>query len=98
MVTVGIRNLKNSLSQYINLAKSGEKVVITDHNKIVAELVPSPGASSASGLLREYLEEQVLKGSIVKSVKRTKIHKRKEKNKYDESALKRIYTDTRDER
>ena len=98
MVTVGIRNLKNSLSQYINLVKSGEKVVITDHNKIVAELVPSPGVSPASGLLREYLDEQVLEGSILKSVKRTKIRKRKGKHKYDESALKKIYTDTRDER
>ena len=98
MVTVGIRNLKNSLSQYINLVKSGEKVVITDHNKIVAELVPFPAVSPASGLLMEYLDEQVLEGSIIKSVKRTKICKRNGKNKYDESALKKIYTDTRDER
>ena len=98
MVTVGIRNLKDSLSQYINLVKSGEKVVITDHNKIVAELVPFPAVSTASGLLREYLDEQVLEGSIIKSVKRTKIRKRKGKYKYDESALKKIYTDTRDER
>ena len=37
MITVGIRNLRNSLSKYIELAKNGETILITDHNKIVAE-------------------------------------------------------------
>ena len=98
MVTVGIRNLKNSLSQYINLVKSGEKVIITDHNKIVAELIPFSGTSSVPGLLKEYFEEQVLSGAIVKSTKRTKISKRKRTGKYDKRTLKEIYTETRNER
>ena len=98
MVTVGIRNLKNSLSKYITLVKSGEKVIITDHNKIVAELIPPYGVSSESGLLMEYLEEQTLNGSVTRSTKRIKISKTKQTNKYDNTALKKIYTDTRNER
>jgi prevent-host-death family protein len=42
MLTVGIRDLKNQLSQYLQHVKNGEKVVITEHNKIIAEItVPS---------------------------------------------------------
>lgn len=98
MITVGIRNLKNSLSQYINMVKTGEKILITDHNRIVAELIPSSGTSSLSGLLKKYLEEQTLNGSIIKSTRRTKISKTKKINKYDKNALKNIYEDTRNDR
>jgi len=40
MRTVGLKTLKNKLSQYVRLAASGETVVITDRNHIVAEIVP----------------------------------------------------------
>ena len=38
MITVGIRDLKNQLSLYLQYVKEGEKVIITEHNKIVAEI------------------------------------------------------------
>lgn len=38
MKSVGIRELKNQLSKYLGLVKNGEVVVVTDHNKIVAEI------------------------------------------------------------
>ena len=38
MDTVGIRELKSHLSQYIDLVKKGENILITEHNKVVAEL------------------------------------------------------------
>src|SRR5437588_3830012 len=38
--TVGLKTLKNRLSEYVRLAASGETVVITDRNRIVAEIVP----------------------------------------------------------
>ncbi len=98
MITVGIRNLKNSLSQYLNMVKAGEKVLITDHNKIVAELIPSSGTLSLSGLLKKYIEEQTLNGSISKSTKKTKLSKRKKTNEYDTAALKNIYDETRNDR
>lgn len=44
MRTVGIRELKNRLSEYIRLVRSGERVLVTDRGVIVAELRP-PGTS-----------------------------------------------------
>jgi prevent-host-death family protein len=38
---VGIRELKSRLSAYIEQARRGETVVITDRGKVVAQLVPS---------------------------------------------------------
>lgn len=40
MRTVGLKALKNKLSEYVRLASSGETVVITDRNRPVAEIVP----------------------------------------------------------
>jgi prevent-host-death family protein len=40
MRSVGLKRLKNKLSEYVRLAASGETVVITDRNRIVAEIVP----------------------------------------------------------
>lgn len=40
MRTVGLKTLKNKLSEYVRLAASGETVVITDRGRVVAELVP----------------------------------------------------------
>ena len=40
MRTVGLKTLKNKLSEYVRAAASGETVLVTDRNKVVAELVP----------------------------------------------------------
>ncbi|MGE0258137.1 MAG: type II toxin-antitoxin system Phd/YefM family antitoxin [Alphaproteobacteria bacterium] len=40
MKTVGLKTLKNKLSEYVRLAASGETVVITDRGRPVAEIVP----------------------------------------------------------
>ena len=40
MRTVGLKILKNKLSEYVRLAAAGETVVITDRGRAVAELVP----------------------------------------------------------
>ena len=42
MRTVGIRELKNSLSEYLRRVRSGESVLVTDRGEVVAELTP-PG-------------------------------------------------------
>jgi len=38
--TVGLKTLKNKLSEYLRLAAAGETVLISDRDRIVAELVP----------------------------------------------------------
>jgi prevent-host-death family protein len=40
MRSVGLKTLKNKLSEYVRLAAAGETVVITDRNRVVAEIVP----------------------------------------------------------
>ncbi|HZK90598.1 MAG TPA: type II toxin-antitoxin system prevent-host-death family antitoxin [Stellaceae bacterium] len=40
MRTVGLKILKNKLSEYVRAAASGETVFVTDRNRIVAEIVP----------------------------------------------------------
>ena len=46
MRTVGVRELKNRLSEYLRQARSGESVLVTDRGQVVAELTP-PGQGSA---------------------------------------------------
>jgi prevent-host-death family protein len=40
MRRVGLKILKNKLSEYVRLAAAGETIVVTDRNRIVAEIVP----------------------------------------------------------
>jgi antitoxin (DNA-binding transcriptional repressor) of toxin-antitoxin stability system len=45
---VGLKVLKNRLSEYVRLAASGETVLITDRDRVVAELIPpAPGRGDA---------------------------------------------------
>jgi len=46
MRAVGIKVLKNTLSEYVRLAANGETVLVTDRDRVVAELgPPAPGRS-----------------------------------------------------
>jgi antitoxin (DNA-binding transcriptional repressor) of toxin-antitoxin stability system len=40
MRSVGLKVLKNKLSEYVRLAAAGETVLVTDRDHVVAELVP----------------------------------------------------------
>jgi antitoxin (DNA-binding transcriptional repressor) of toxin-antitoxin stability system len=42
MKAVGIRELKNRLSEYLRLVRGGENILVTDRGEVVAELRP-PG-------------------------------------------------------
>ncbi|MDR1950008.1 MAG: type II toxin-antitoxin system prevent-host-death family antitoxin [Spirochaetaceae bacterium] len=39
MIMVGVRDLKNQLSRYLQYVKDGENVIVTEHNRIIAEIV-----------------------------------------------------------
>ena len=43
----GIRELKDNLSRYIRRIEAGERISVTAHGRVVAELVP-PGTGAAS--------------------------------------------------
>jgi len=61
MRAVGLKVLKNRLSEYVRLAASGETVLVTDRDKVVAELVP-PREGRSSILADVVLAEAVRKG------------------------------------
>jgi antitoxin (DNA-binding transcriptional repressor) of toxin-antitoxin stability system len=63
MRAVGIKILKNKLSEYIRLAENGETVLVTDRDRVVAEL--SPPHKNRSPLLADaLLAEAVRQGWI----------------------------------
>jgi prevent-host-death family protein len=53
MKSVGLRELKNRLSEYVRAVRSGDGVLVTDRGEVVAELLPpgsrvdEPGVPSA---------------------------------------------------
>jgi antitoxin (DNA-binding transcriptional repressor) of toxin-antitoxin stability system len=48
MRSVGLKEHKNKLSEYLRLAAGGETVLVTDRNRVVAEIgPPSPTRSPA---------------------------------------------------
>jgi len=57
----GIRELKNNLSRYIRRVEAGERVVVTAHGRIVAELVPPSSVSRSQG---SQFERLVASGTI----------------------------------
>jgi prevent-host-death family protein len=55
MRTVGLKTLKNKLSEYVRLAAAGEAVVITDRGRVVAEIVPP--RSKKEGVIERGIRE-----------------------------------------
>ena len=63
MHTVGIKRLKDQLSKHIRAAAAGETVLVTDRDRVVAELVP-PQVTRSPVLADALLSEAVRKGWI----------------------------------
>ena len=63
MRSVGLKVLKNKLSEYVRLAAGGETVLVTDRDRVVAEIVP-PRAGRSPMLADAMLAEAVREGWI----------------------------------
>lgn len=61
MRAVGLKVLKHKLSEYVRIAAGGETVLVTDRERVVAELVP-PRSGRAEALADAQLAEAVRKG------------------------------------
>ena len=61
MRAVGVKILKNKLSEYVRLASTGETVLVTDRDRVVAELGP-PRSGRAPVLADAVLAEAVREG------------------------------------
>lgn len=62
MASTGIRELKDNLSRYIRRIEAGERIAITAHGRVVAELVPPGTAGKGRGPSR--FDELVAAGVI----------------------------------
>jgi antitoxin (DNA-binding transcriptional repressor) of toxin-antitoxin stability system len=58
---VGVKVLKNKLSEYVRLAEGGETVLVTDRDRVVAELGP-PRPGRATLLADAHLAEAIREG------------------------------------
>lgn len=70
MRAVGIKVLKNKLSEYVRLAAGGERVLITDRDRVVAELrAPESGtALVADALLAEVVRSGLMSAPLAPPV------------------------------
>jgi prevent-host-death family protein len=97
MLMVGVRDLKNQLSQYLQYVKNGEKVIITEHNKIIAEIsVPAGKGDDNISFVEEKLEELSKEGEIILA-KRNKSYAKLPETK-ENIDWEKIYNETRADR
>jgi len=61
--TVGVAELRQNLSRYLRRVERGERLIVTDRNRPVAELGPPPTPTSA-------LDGLVAKGRVSRPVRR----------------------------
>jgi len=61
MLAVGLKTLKNKLSEYVRMAARGEIVLVTDRDRVVAELGP-PRPGRGDFVSDAQLAEAVRKG------------------------------------
>jgi len=63
MRAVGLKVLKNKLAEYVRLVAAGETVLVTDRDRVVAEIVP-PRAGRSPFLSDAMLADAVRQGWI----------------------------------
>ena len=57
-MTVGIRELKNRLSHYLEKVRAGDRISITDRGTVVAYVIPAAGSPGIEGLLKLVREDR----------------------------------------
>ena len=67
MKSVGLRELKNRLSEYVREVRSGEVVLVTDRGQVVAQLLP-PGQGGDDGDMPWALVALARKGELTLGV------------------------------
>ena len=63
MRAIGLKVLKNKLSEYVRLAQGGETILVTDRDRVVAELIP-PQAGRSPAVADAVIAELVRKGWV----------------------------------
>ncbi len=61
MRSIGVKVLKNKLSEYLRLVASGETVLVTDRDRVIAELIP-PREGRSVPIADAFLAQAVREG------------------------------------
>src|SRR6201988_4765549 len=67
MKSVGVKQLKSRLSEYLRLVRSGETVLVTDRDEVVAELRPTRKQPGAADSLDEILDSLAERGELTRA-------------------------------
>lgn len=67
MKSVGIRQLKSKLSEYVRLAREGETILVSHRDEVVAELGPVRRQPGTPRSLEETLERLADRGQLTRS-------------------------------
>ena len=67
MKAVGVKQLKSRLSEYLRLARSGETVLVTDRDEVVAEIRPARRGRARPRDLDDVLEALGEAGEIARA-------------------------------
>lgn len=67
MKSVGVKQLKARLSEYLRLAKAGEVILVTDRDEVVAELRPAHRQGIRAEGTEEVLDALAQAGQIARS-------------------------------
>jgi antitoxin (DNA-binding transcriptional repressor) of toxin-antitoxin stability system len=70
MRAVGLKMLKNKLSEYVRLAANGERILVTDHDRVVAELI-APETHRSEYVHDALLAEAVRAGIVTPPLSRS---------------------------
>jgi antitoxin (DNA-binding transcriptional repressor) of toxin-antitoxin stability system len=70
MRVVGLKVLKDKLSEYVRIAASGESVLVTDRDRVVAELT-APDPTRATQVADIQLLELMRQGTLTPPLHRT---------------------------
>jgi prevent-host-death family protein len=68
METVGVREMRQNLSRYLQRVRRGESFTVTDRGEEVARLVPSGGHASPYARLASELEASVPEIDLLEAV------------------------------
>jgi len=63
VIAVGLKTLKNKLSEYVRRVQAGETILITDRERVVAELVP-PRSTRADAVSDAMLAQAIRDGLL----------------------------------
>ncbi len=67
MKSVGIKQLKSRLSEYLRIVRSGETVFVTDRDEVVAELRPTRRRLAAADSLDEVFDSLAERGEVTRA-------------------------------